>query len=70
MTKTYEETIRGTLAELVQWADSTEVLGEITLVIAGGATGSAARLLMMQLLAYESMKPLAWIPKRCDRHCR
>jgi 16S rRNA (cytidine1402-2'-O)-methyltransferase len=43
MTKTYEETIRGTLAELVQWADSKEVLGEITLVIAGGATGSASK---------------------------
>jgi 16S rRNA (cytidine1402-2'-O)-methyltransferase len=35
MTKTYEETIRGTLAELVVWAASKEVLGEITLVIAG-----------------------------------
>ena len=35
MTKTYEETIRGTLAELTTWAQEHEVLGEITLVIAG-----------------------------------
>ena len=35
MTKTYEETIRGTLAELTTWAHEHEVLGEITLVIAG-----------------------------------
>jgi len=35
MTKTYEETIRGALSELLQWARSREILGEITLVIAG-----------------------------------
>ena len=35
MTKTYEETIRGTLSELVEWASSTEILGEISLVVAG-----------------------------------
>ena len=35
MTKTYEETIRGTLTELATWALEHEVLGEITLVIAG-----------------------------------
>lgn len=35
MTKTYEETIRGSLSELVEWASSKEVLGEISLVIAG-----------------------------------
>ena len=34
MTKTYEETIHGTIAELAVWANSHEVLGEITLVIA------------------------------------
>jgi 16S rRNA (cytidine1402-2'-O)-methyltransferase len=34
LTKTYEEVIRGTLAELVAWSDR-EILGEITLVIAG-----------------------------------
>ena len=35
ISKTYEEVIRGTLKELVAWANSKEVLGEITLVIAG-----------------------------------
>ncbi len=40
MTKTYEETIRGTLDELVGWADSHEVLGEITLVFAGVEVGT------------------------------
>lgn len=35
MTKTYEETIRGTLSELVEWAASKEILGEISLVVAG-----------------------------------
>jgi 16S rRNA (cytidine1402-2'-O)-methyltransferase len=40
MTKTYEETIRGTLDELVTWANSHEVLGEITLVFAGVEVGT------------------------------
>lgn len=35
MTKTYEEVKRGTLAELKSWADSKEMLGEFTIVIAG-----------------------------------
>ena len=35
ISKTYEEVIRGSLKELVSWANSKEVLGEITLVIAG-----------------------------------
>jgi 16S rRNA (cytidine1402-2'-O)-methyltransferase len=43
MTKTYEETIRGTLAELISWANSQEVLGEITLVIAGVEEGTQSR---------------------------
>ena len=42
MTKHYEETIRGTLAELSAWADSNDVLGEITLVIEGAVIDSAA----------------------------
>ncbi|CAB4534417.1 unannotated protein [freshwater metagenome] len=40
MTKTYEETIRGSLAELIDWASQKEVLGEITLVFAGVTAGS------------------------------
>ena len=35
MTKTYEEIIRGDLSELHAWAASKEILGEITMVIAG-----------------------------------
>ena len=35
MTKRYEETIRGSLSELVAWAESNEILGEISLVIGG-----------------------------------
>jgi 16S rRNA (cytidine1402-2'-O)-methyltransferase len=40
MTKTYEETIRGTLAELILWAEGREILGEITLVFAGVEVGT------------------------------
>lgn len=43
MTKTYEETVRGTLDELLQWSTSKEILGEITMVIAGVPVGSAAK---------------------------
>ena len=43
MTKTYEETIRGTIAELIVWARSCEILGEITLVFAGIEAGSEIR---------------------------
>ena len=35
ISKTYEEVIRGSISDLVSWAQSNEVLGEITLVIAG-----------------------------------
>jgi 16S rRNA (cytidine1402-2'-O)-methyltransferase len=42
MTKRYEETIRGKLGELSSWADANEILGEITLVIAGAVTDSAS----------------------------
>jgi 16S rRNA (cytidine1402-2'-O)-methyltransferase len=35
MTKTYEEVIRGDLETLHNWAASTEILGELTLVLAG-----------------------------------
>jgi 16S rRNA (cytidine1402-2'-O)-methyltransferase len=43
MTKRYEETIRGTLLELLNWSNANEVLGEITLVIAGAEVDSALR---------------------------
>jgi 16S rRNA (cytidine1402-2'-O)-methyltransferase len=35
LTKTYEEVVRGPLAELVSWAEAGEVRGEITVVVAG-----------------------------------
>ncbi|MFA5919137.1 MAG: 16S rRNA (cytidine(1402)-2'-O)-methyltransferase [Candidatus Nanopelagicaceae bacterium] len=41
MTKRYEETIRGTLGELRTWTQSNEVLGEITMVLAGAPINAA-----------------------------
>ena len=35
LTKTHEEFIRGTLDELARWAQGTDVLGEIVIVVAG-----------------------------------
>lgn len=35
ITKTYEEVIRGPLSHLLTWAKSKEILGEITVVLAG-----------------------------------
>lgn len=43
MTKTYEETVRGSLDELLAWSTSKEILGEITMVIAGVPAGSATK---------------------------
>lgn len=40
MTKTYEETVRGTLADIQNWANSKEILGEITVVISGAIQGA------------------------------
>ena len=40
MTKTYEETIRGPISELIAWATDHEVLGEITLVFGGVEVGT------------------------------
>ena len=50
MTKRYEETIRGDLAQLSTWADTNEILGEITLVIEG-ATFDSATLTADQMVA-------------------
>ena len=43
LTKTYEEIVRGTLADAVAWADR-EVLGEVTIVVAGRDASSAIEL--------------------------
>lgn len=40
MTKTYEETVRGTLNEIKDWAVSKEILGELTIVFEGAKTGA------------------------------
>jgi 16S rRNA (cytidine1402-2'-O)-methyltransferase len=37
LTKTYEEVVRGPLAELAEWAAAGPVRGEITVVLAGAA---------------------------------
>ncbi|MBV8139022.1 MAG: 16S rRNA (cytidine(1402)-2'-O)-methyltransferase [Deltaproteobacteria bacterium] len=42
-TKTYEETVRGSLGELAARFANAETLGEITLVVAGAAAGATAR---------------------------
>jgi 16S rRNA (cytidine1402-2'-O)-methyltransferase len=42
LTKTYEETQRGTLAELAQWARDTEPRGEIVVTVAGRPEASAS----------------------------
>lgn len=41
LTKTYEEVLRGPLDELLQWAESTEVRGEIAVVVAGAPEQAA-----------------------------
>jgi 16S rRNA (cytidine1402-2'-O)-methyltransferase len=43
MTKKYEETIRAPLGELARWAIQNEVLGEITMVLAGAPANTAER---------------------------
>ncbi|MBO1266499.1 16S rRNA (cytidine(1402)-2'-O)-methyltransferase [Arthrobacter sp. PO-11] len=35
LTKTYEEVIRGTLRELLEWAENNEIRGEIAVVVGG-----------------------------------
>ncbi|MBM7785560.1 16S rRNA (cytidine1402-2'-O)-methyltransferase [Tenggerimyces flavus] len=42
LTKTYEEVLRGPLAELASWAESSEVRGEITVVVGGAPAVVAA----------------------------
>ncbi|MFP5022481.1 16S rRNA (cytidine(1402)-2'-O)-methyltransferase [Pseudonocardia phyllosphaerae] len=41
LTKTHEQVVRGTLGEVTQWATGTEVLGEVTVVLAGAEPGAA-----------------------------
>lgn len=41
LTKTYEEVRRGTLEELCDWSATTEVLGEIVILVGGASTVAA-----------------------------
>ncbi|MEQ3551739.1 16S rRNA (cytidine(1402)-2'-O)-methyltransferase [Pseudonocardia nematodicida] len=41
LTKTHEQVVRGTLAELHEWAISGDVLGEVTVVLAGAEPSAA-----------------------------
>ena len=56
ITKTYEEVVRGSLKELITWAGSKEVFGEITLVVAGFVNTKIlnTRDLIDAVLKYES----------------
>ena len=40
MSKQYEEVVRGSITELITWANSKEILGEITVVLEGFDPGS------------------------------
>ncbi len=51
MTKTHEETVRGSLDELEKWANSKEMLGEITLVIAGPSAEEKPELSPLEIAA-------------------
>ena len=51
MTKTHEEIVRGSLEELDKWANSKEMLGEITLVIAGPSARERAELSPLEIAA-------------------
>ena len=42
-TKTYEETVRGSLGYLADRFANSEALGEITIVVAGGSSGETSR---------------------------
>jgi 16S rRNA (cytidine1402-2'-O)-methyltransferase len=43
LTKVHEQVIRGSLLELLQWAQATEVRGEIAVVVAGAPEAAPSR---------------------------
>ncbi|WP_081709801.1 16S rRNA (cytidine(1402)-2'-O)-methyltransferase [Arthrobacter sp. 35W] len=43
LTKTYEEVIRGPLRELLEWAEATEIRGEIAIVVAGAPAAAPSK---------------------------
>ena len=74
MTKTYEETVRGSLEQLQTWATGKEVLGEITLVIAGVAAGTqektvadiVARVAEYVAAGMDNKAAIAQVAQECD----
>jgi 16S rRNA (cytidine1402-2'-O)-methyltransferase len=63
MTKTYEETVRGSLGELLTWSTGREILGEVTMVLDGFDASSRlyseeelVRLVLDQVIAGEGRK--------------
>ena len=62
LTKTHEEVVRGTLAELVEWA-AGDVRGEITLVV-GGAPEHAVGVTPQQLAADVAAREQAGQPRK------
>lgn len=57
MTKTYEQTLRATLGELLTWAQKNEVLGEVTVVLEGAPSNAAeitAEAMVSRVKEYES----------------
>lgn len=74
MTKTYEETVRGSLQELILWSQSKEILGEITVVLAGVPAGTAeksAEEIVARVREYESAgmdrrDAISTVAKECE----
>ena len=74
MTKTYEETVRGSLQELILWSESKEILGEITVVLAGVPVGTAektAKEIVARVREYESAgmdrkDAISTVAKECE----
>jgi 16S rRNA (cytidine1402-2'-O)-methyltransferase len=63
MSKHYEEVVRGPISELITWANSKDILGELTIVIEGFDPGSREfseeeliKLVLKQEAAGESRK--------------
>lgn len=64
LTKTYEEAARGTLLELLEWAEAKEqIKGEITIVISG-ATAAAVEYSEVELAALVAAKIESGLSKR------
>jgi 16S rRNA (cytidine1402-2'-O)-methyltransferase len=63
LTKTYEEVRRGTLAELVTWADH-DVRGEITVVVQGAAPIDGASLTPDELVRLVAVREAAGLSRK------